>query len=165
MLCHTELKESHSSGFCWNMDDRNEVSEFIHLGFDVMLKKLSLPSRAGWPFCSRQLADKKQWQPDSWELYSKKQEHFLSKHLDFSVWGMSQVNPQHRALLLTLTHIYTVYESSKITPEQTVINNRSWLVKKATRVQGSTLLFTEYTQENIKMRGEQTLNLSVNLNI
>lgn len=37
MLCHSELKENYFSGFCWNMDDRNEVSEFSYLEFDMML--------------------------------------------------------------------------------------------------------------------------------
>ncbi len=51
-----------------------------------------------------------------------------------------QANKTHRALLLTLTHLYTVCESGKITPEQTVINNTSRQGKKAERVQWSALV-------------------------
>lgn len=102
----------------------------VHSEFDMMLTFVAeLCDHSGH-------ASRPETTTSSWDSCSKKARNSNTSCTSWALIWISQHEEQAkkthspRASLPTFTHSYTVYESGKITPEQTVINNKSWLKKK-----------------------------------
>lgn len=132
MLCHFELL----SASCLNMDDRNQVSEFSYLEFDVMLT-----FAAACPFESR--PEKTMTVRQLRAEFREARKHFLNKqssHLDFSAWGTKPRKPTVLEPCFPHLHIFILYVSqSKSQQRETVINDTRRHLEKVTEAEWTSL--------------------------